>query len=1317
MSPKDSALLDRWFSGQDADAFNELVARYSSLVYATCLRILRNSDDAEDLTQECFIRLAQTDPKVRTSLSGWFHAAATSRALNRIRADKRRIAREQRYTETTSNPSESSWGDVKVFVDEAIDSLPDDLGEAVVLHYLHQRSYESIAAELGVSRQAVSQRAKHGVEEIRAELAKRGVTLAAAALSTILADNMVLAAPKHLVATLGKIAIAGIGRTAVSQAAASGATKQGGLSLMMKMAIGTGVLALVAALTTVLPVAPTEPAVVPPVVLPETSSPIVDADPQPGADPIPQARFLLAQTTDPSSTMGTPTGNIDSGPLPGWYEPDPRKFSLTRPKPAPGTGSFHFALTGAEAVGAIASLYRIGWEYWEVVPDDILRLDKVVPESRIVTYKNLAFGNYHIAFNGETSGGSWLFTLSESSPMYVDVMQLAPMFPTTLRVLDIEGNAIPNPDVYAYTSATFGRPFPFLLSPFPARGDESGIVRGVVGQDRGKAYVTAKGYAPSITRWVEGGDQNVEIVLTEGGTVKTRVIDAISGFGVPGTIVFVIGEYFRDSFGDWTDEDGYLTVTNIRPGQYRLFLNDRSLVMKNAPQLIRVREGETTTAGTIEAVWGAVIRGRVYDQETDAGIPGIRIEATSIGRLPQRDIVTDADGYYEVLNVSLGDYIITRIPTDAYGAGSGPNSKELKIGPDGPNRSADFRLWRGIPFTGRVVDKNGRGISGAIVVGLRDQSQVRPRAVAGRSGAFNLSGIRRPGKFSLLAYGPGYAREQFGPFDLTEEGLVGVTLQLAPGASVQGRIVDENENTVAPATVTATRTDIEFASSETTSFSRWNSLWNGRFFMPNLPAGTYTFTAQPSRGGAQSTVFDTLQLREGEIRHGVKMVYQISGLTIAGHVTDQGGAPVSLADIYFHSGIWRAGGYTSYRTRTDPDGKFAMSGLANTNYTIQVTHSEYSEQFVQGVPAGDQNVRIALQGRGAVSGRIQSARDRTPIERFELHHVNRPGATFDVSMLDKFTNFFDENGEFQLDDVQAGASTIFAKAEGYAVAKVDVTNVQPEQQQFGVTINLEAAPHLSGTIYNASGEPVSGALIYDTDRYINHYSAEQYSIARTDGDGRFETDAMRIGETNLVIMHADYAPTTVDVLLEPGMETRFEATLFGGSNVYGIISLDGVPVASANVSLNRDRSSIQRHYFATTKGDGQYRFDKVSAGDAWVSVQFPYRGGTRGLRTLIAVDNAGDIVLDFAFENHWSGIEGTIHAPGASFDTRTASVYATANDEYFYGSVAEDGTFSLHGLPWGDVKLNVHAQAFHPYTIDLQLIDGQIVTQDVILGN
>ena len=54
----DSALLERWSTRRDVEAFTELVSRHSAMVYTTCKRILQNDADAEDVSQECFIELA-----------------------------------------------------------------------------------------------------------------------------------------------------------------------------------------------------------------------------------------------------------------------------------------------------------------------------------------------------------------------------------------------------------------------------------------------------------------------------------------------------------------------------------------------------------------------------------------------------------------------------------------------------------------------------------------------------------------------------------------------------------------------------------------------------------------------------------------------------------------------------------------------------------------------------------------------------------------------------------------------------------------------------------------------------------------------------------------------------------------------------------------------------------------------------------------------------------------------------------------------------------------------------------------------------------
>ena len=47
----DAVLLRRWMDSRDAEAFRELAQKYMPMVYATCLRILREPADAEDITQ------------------------------------------------------------------------------------------------------------------------------------------------------------------------------------------------------------------------------------------------------------------------------------------------------------------------------------------------------------------------------------------------------------------------------------------------------------------------------------------------------------------------------------------------------------------------------------------------------------------------------------------------------------------------------------------------------------------------------------------------------------------------------------------------------------------------------------------------------------------------------------------------------------------------------------------------------------------------------------------------------------------------------------------------------------------------------------------------------------------------------------------------------------------------------------------------------------------------------------------------------------------------------------------------------------------
>jgi len=81
----DLTLLDKWNSSRDARSFREIALRHSSMVYGTCRRILASASDAEEVTQDCFLKLAENSKRVEQSLPGWLHQLAVRLSLNRLR--------------------------------------------------------------------------------------------------------------------------------------------------------------------------------------------------------------------------------------------------------------------------------------------------------------------------------------------------------------------------------------------------------------------------------------------------------------------------------------------------------------------------------------------------------------------------------------------------------------------------------------------------------------------------------------------------------------------------------------------------------------------------------------------------------------------------------------------------------------------------------------------------------------------------------------------------------------------------------------------------------------------------------------------------------------------------------------------------------------------------------------------------------------------------------------------------------------------------------------------------------------------------------
>lgn len=181
------------------------------MVYAACYRVLASRADAEDSTQECFLRLAGHAASVRTSVAGWLHRVAVRTSIGAQRKQHTRRRAEREAAVMGDRSADASWDEVKTEIDRGIDQLPDRVREPVVLHFLEGKPQVAIAEQLGLSQPSVSRRVQEGVEELRRHLKRSGIAVSVGGLAGLLTTQTGEAAPAALVAELGRIALSGVG--------------------------------------------------------------------------------------------------------------------------------------------------------------------------------------------------------------------------------------------------------------------------------------------------------------------------------------------------------------------------------------------------------------------------------------------------------------------------------------------------------------------------------------------------------------------------------------------------------------------------------------------------------------------------------------------------------------------------------------------------------------------------------------------------------------------------------------------------------------------------------------------------------------------------------------------------------------------------------------------------------------------------------------------------------------------------------------------------------------------------------------------------
>jgi len=156
----DLDVIQRYLSG-DRGAFEVLVDRYEKMVYNVALRMVNDTDDAADITQNVFIKTSEKldsfNPKYK--FFSWIYRIAVNESLNFIEASKKNERLSHEIVADGKSPEDSVQEQFLArSIEEGLTRLTDDNRIVIILRHFQELSYEEIGFILDLPVKTVKSR-------------------------------------------------------------------------------------------------------------------------------------------------------------------------------------------------------------------------------------------------------------------------------------------------------------------------------------------------------------------------------------------------------------------------------------------------------------------------------------------------------------------------------------------------------------------------------------------------------------------------------------------------------------------------------------------------------------------------------------------------------------------------------------------------------------------------------------------------------------------------------------------------------------------------------------------------------------------------------------------------------------------------------------------------------------------------------------------------------------------------------------------------------------------------------------------------------
>lgn len=644
----------------------------------------------------------------------------------------------------------------------------------------------------------------------------------------------------------------------------------------------------------------------------------------------------------------------------------------------------------------------------------------------------------------------------------------------------------------------------------------------------------------------------------------------------------------EEPFAATTDAHGVFQIAGLPAGRFDLEARAAGFAPRQVPGL-EVPEGQGDhELGTVLLRTGAVLEGRVSDPQGNP-IAEAEVRAASGGRgepifvllargNAEPDAWTGADGWFRVPDLVPGQPVHVAIRRRGFGAADLP-------GVVPPAEPLAVTLHPALRLSGRVVDPGGEPVAGARIVltaewqrGGAMSMRSAGHAESDEEGRFLFEDVE-PGTVRLMAFAEGRQPAELGGIAAPPgKDVEGIELVLAPGAVVEGRVLDAAGKPVAGAMVQPVESEM---GARMRMSSGGATDGDGLYRIEGLAPGTRSIEAQDGQG---RRAVGELEVRPGTNRLDLRFR---GGHEIAGRVLDPEGAPAAGAEVALTS-AGRMGG--EQQTVSGTDGAFRLDDVEDGEYRLLASKEGYARTEsdpLRVAGAAVSGIEIRLQAGGALTGRLLGL-DADELPRVGVRAMSR-GAPFQAQQSGA-----DYEGRYRIPNLGPGEWLVVAEVHGDSGRRAEgQVTLEPGAAEAVLDLEFGGGFTLSGVV-TKGGSQLPGVAIEVGGTDVNDRGS-----ATTDAKGSFRVSSLEAGSYEVTAHAGGAAQARTEVKLDGDREVALEIET---AAVAGRVVEAGAraPVPGAAVRIELAGSTEPTRWWqpdaGTTDSAGRFRIGEVSAG-------------------------------------------------------------------------------------------------------------------------